>query len=114
MSYIEKRRHRRVSMVTKVSLQNSETDQYYYSRDISQGGLFLETKRPYPVGTCLDINFTLPGTERRVEAEGEVVRIVDYDRTSPDIIPGMGVVFNEVSPESLSMILNFLEESAEE
>ncbi len=114
MSFMEKRQHRRVTMVTKVTLQKSGTDQYYYSRDISRGGLFLETKRPYESGTRLYLHFTLPGREHPVEAEGEVVRTVKYDRDTPNIIPGMGIVFNEVSPESISAIISFLEESNEQ
>jgi eukaryotic-like serine/threonine-protein kinase len=44
------------------------------ARDLSVGGMLLETKASLPPGTILDLCFTLPGGEGEARAVGSVVR----------------------------------------
>jgi type IV pilus assembly protein PilZ len=104
----ERRKHRRVPFVTKVTYALAESVQYYYSQDLSLGGMFLETRKPFAVGTRLDLDFSLPDTEARVRVKGEVVRIVSPDPVHRDLVPGMGIVFAALSPESQSRLESFL------
>lgn len=67
-----------------------------YVTNISSGGVFIRSKRPLPVGTLVNLSFTLLLDEvERIEGVGEVVRL----SRDPDNV-GMGVVFRQLTPES--------------
>ncbi|HEU4411917.1 MAG TPA: PilZ domain-containing protein [Polyangiaceae bacterium] len=69
-----------------------------YVTNISSGGVFIRTKQPLPVGSVVDLHFTViaDGLEL-IEGVGEVVRVDDNPA-------GMGVAFREVSPESRALL----------
>ena len=81
----DRRRHPRINFVTKVKYVLSEVEQYYYSRDVSLGGIFLETKKPFTVGTKLDLDFPIPDSETRARVTGEVVRVIKPDLDDRDL-----------------------------
>ncbi|HUT53262.1 MAG TPA: TIGR02266 family protein [bacterium] len=108
MAMNERRRHRRVPFVSKVTYVLTDSFQYYYSQDLSLGGMFLETRKPFKVGTRLDLDFELPDTEARIRVKGEVVRIVPPDPLHRDQLPGMGITFTAVTPDSQSKLEDFL------
>ncbi len=43
--------------------------------NVSEGGMLFLTDRNLPIGTLLDLNFTLPGASRAIAASGRVVRV---------------------------------------
>lgn len=108
MAQSERRRHARVEMVTRVTLVTSQEFHYYYSRDLSLGGMFLDTKKPYPMGSGLLLDFALPQTELRVRVKGVVVRVVKPDLDDPAQASGMGISFTEVKPESMAELKTYL------
>jgi Tfp pilus assembly protein PilZ len=57
-----------------------------YIKNISAGGLFLETNIPVTVGGTVPISFALSDNEDPIQVEGEIVRIG---------LNGFGVKFNE-------------------
>ncbi len=69
-----------------------------YVTNLSRSGAFIRTSTPLPVGTEVDLRFTvvLDGVET-IEGVGEVVRI----ETSP---PGMGVVFKRLDSYSATLL----------
>ena len=71
-----------------------------YVTNISRSGVFIKTASPLPVGTRVDLRFTVitDGVES-IEGEGEVVR-VEKD--------GMGVVFRELARYSRDLIEKML------
>lgn len=71
-----------------------------YVSDISRGGVFIRSKQPLPVGTKVNLKFSVILEDfHTIEGEGEVVRVVD------DAEPhGMGVVFTELTDESRAII----------
>ena len=80
-----------------------------YSVDLSTGGLFLETKQVVPVGTLLNVVFTLPGggttlmcTARVTWLNGPVVR---RELLLPS---GMGLEFLDMDNQGVNSIRNFL------
>ncbi|MGD8375516.1 MAG: PilZ domain-containing protein, partial [Acidobacteriota bacterium] len=65
------------------------------TRDISNGGAFLRTDEPYPVGTALDLVFVRPPDGRELLVPAEVVRDpVILDGRGPGI--GMGIRFRSM------------------
>jgi len=104
----ERRRYRRVPFVTKVTYVLADNVQYYYSQDLSLGGMFLETRKPFSVGTRLELDFSLPDTEARIRIKGEVVRLVPPDPVHRDQVPGMGIIFTALTPDSQAKLEDFL------
>ena len=69
-----------------------------YVADLSSTGVFIKSKDPLPVGTRVNLKFSLILEELHVvEAAGEVVR----QSTKP---LGMGVAFRTVGPDARKII----------
>ena len=78
-----------------------------YVADISSTGVFIKSKDPLPVGTKVNLKFSLILDELHVvEAAGEVVR--------HSLKPlGMGVAFRAVGPEAQRIIGRAIKERRE-
>lgn len=73
-----------------------------YVTNISRRGAFVKSKQPLPVGTRVDLKFTVIMDDiETIEGIGEVVRV----QKDP---PGMGVVFTELSQYSQHLISRLL------
>jgi uncharacterized protein (TIGR02266 family) len=69
-----------------------------YVTNISRSGVFVKSKQPLPVGTRVNLKFTVIMDDiETIEGVGEVVR-VEHEP------PGMGVVFTELSQYSKHLI----------
>src|ERR1700727_2257573 len=65
-----------------------------YVTNISRTGVFIKSQQPLPIGTQVNLRFTVIMDDiETIEGVGEVVRV----EASP---PGMGVVFRELSAYS--------------
>ncbi|MEQ9323214.1 MAG: PilZ domain-containing protein, partial [Polyangiaceae bacterium] len=73
-----------------------------YVTNVSTSGVFVRSGEPLPVGTQVNLEFTvlMDGFET-VSGEGEVVRVHDDP-------PGMGVVFTKLSSTSQAIIERLL------
>lgn len=77
-----------------------------YITNISASGVFIKTRKPLPVGTEVDLRFSVIMDDiETIEGVGEVVRVQDDP-------PGMGVVFRKLSAYSQSLIGKLLTRSA--
>ncbi len=86
----EHRRDTRFSAQVEVDIQS---DSHFYtglSENLSEGGLFVATYVPRPVGTEVDLSLKLPGLAAPVRTKGIVRWIREYSDLS-DSIPGMGL-----------------------
>jgi uncharacterized protein (TIGR02266 family) len=73
-----------------------------YVTNISRSGVFIKTKQPLPVGTIVNLRFSVIMDDvESIEGEGEVVRV----ETDP---AGMGVVFRNLSSYSQNLIEKLL------
>ena len=73
-----------------------------YVTNISRSGVFVKSKQPLPVGTRVNLRFTVIMDDiETIEGVGEVVRL----ENDP---PGMGVVFTELSQYSQGLIERLL------
>lgn len=69
-----------------------------YVTNLSKSGAFVKSKTPLPVGTRIDLKFTVIMDDvETIEGVGEVVRV----QKDP---PGMGVVFVELSNYSKHLL----------
>jgi len=73
-----------------------------YVTNISRTGVFVRSKTPLPIGTQVNLMFSVIMEDiETVEGIGEVVRVHDDP-------PGMGVVFTELSKYSQGLIEKLL------
>lgn len=76
-------------------------------KNISLGGVFIETSYPFPAGSFVEFDFNLPGHPDMIHARG-IVKWVNDGRYQ-DQPRGMGVEFVEVTTASQSAIEGFVE-----
>ena len=77
-----------------------------YVTNISRSGVFVRSKTPLPVGTRVNLRFTVIMDDiETIEGVGCVVRVHDDP-------PGMGVIFTELSGYSKSLIEKLLTKPA--
>jgi hypothetical protein len=76
----------------------------YFRRagNLSRGGLRLDYTIPLPVGTVVNLTFTLPGDKSAVEISGEIV-----SAAAPEDLR-MGVKFLDPTPDARAKIDAFL------
>ncbi len=78
--------------------------------DLSEGGMFIQTKSLLEAGAIIKIKFTLPDSDVNVEAEGQVMRVVDRsERFKADIVEGMGIKFNDIFHWAKQAITEYVE-----
>jgi hypothetical protein len=77
-----------------------------YVTNISRTGVFIKSQQPLPIGTRVNLRFTVIMDDiESIEGVGEVVRV----EANP---PGMGVVFRELSTYSKTLIEKLLVQQA--
>lgn len=91
--------HRREERVT-INKEFESFDEFLaeYVTNISRSGVFVRSKNPLPVGTVVNLHFTvIMDAIETIEGTGEVVRVEEDP-------PGMGVVFTQISSYSKELI----------
>ena len=99
--------HRATPRTSLVVELHMASDSHFFSGlsgDISEGGVFVSTYRDLATGTPVDLEFSLPGSNRVVHARGEVRW---HRSASPDVPPGVGIAFDELGDEDRSLIHRF-------
>ena len=98
---VERRRSDRAELIVRVDYSTIDELFSEFTRDINEGGLFIETEKPRPAGTEVCLHFNLPGSDRTVKTSGIVVRVSDG---SDGGTPGMGIEFDDLPAEARSHI----------
>ncbi len=83
-----------------------------YGADVSPGGLFIRTKQPVEVGTTLQFDFMLADGSPLLSGLGTVAWVRESDPARANNVPGMGLRFDKLSPESQHTHLTILAEKA--
>jgi uncharacterized protein (TIGR02266 family) len=91
----ERRRTERAGVTVRIDYATVDEMFSEFTRDINEGGLFIETEKPHQPGTEVVMQFHLPGSEEVLRTVGRVVRVSSGDVGSP---PGMGIEFDELTP----------------
>jgi uncharacterized protein (TIGR02266 family) len=100
MTMTGERKHERLT----INKEFDSFDQFIqeYVTNISRSGAFIKTDTPLPVGTEVNLRFTVIMNDiETIEGVGKVVRV----ESNP---PGMGVVFEELSSYSKQLIEKLL------
>lgn len=98
---VERRRWERTDLVVRVDYKTVDELFSEFARNINEGGLFVETESPPPLGTVVDLQFKLPGSSDPVQVSGSVVRTAVGSADEPS---GMGIAFGELDTETRQRI----------
>ncbi len=96
---IERRDSPRADIVVRVNYQNVDSLFSEFARNINDGGLFVETETPQPIGTKVELEFKLPGADQPIKVVGNVVRSVSADQVDSDGAAGMGIEFENLDSD---------------
>src|SRR5262245_20653050 len=94
---LERRRAERADLVVRVDYQTVDEFFSEFARNINEGGLFIESETPHPLGTRVDLQFQLPGSDEPAHVVGTVVRSSDGSASEP---PGMGIEFDQLDSQT--------------
>lgn len=96
--HIEQRRTARTALEIRVDYSTVDALFCDFTRNINEGGLFIETSDPCPVDTMVKLQFRLPGVDDPVRTRGRVVWV---DRGDPT---GMGIEFEDLDAAARARI----------
>ena len=101
---VKQREAKRITVVFNVAGSAAGKQVIGQAKDLSEGGLLLETTEALKTGASLDLEFFLPGSHHFVKVRGEVLR---QDR-APDGTYRVGVRFSGLDPTDQEQILDYL------
>jgi len=105
----KRRQHKRVPLETNVDFAGETNFYTGFVEDISNGGLYVSTFNLLPIGTRIELSFTLPNG-LQIEVPGQVRWIHDPFDPGDSSSPGMGIMFEELKIEDKKQIDAFIEE----
>lgn len=90
---LDRRKSQRADLVVRVDYQTVDELFSDFARNINERGIFVETEMPHPLGTGVDLQFRLPGSDEPVRVKGSVVHISDGEDGGA---PGLGIEFENL------------------
>lgn len=97
----DRRRTGRTGVTVRIDYATVDEMFSEFTRDINEGGLFIETEKPHQPGTEVSMQFRLPGSGEVLHTIGRVVRVSSGNVESP---PGMGIEFDELTDDDRLVI----------
>jgi len=98
---VEQRRTPRAPLVVRVAYSTIDALFSEFTRNINEGGLFIETENPPPTDTRVSLQFKLPGSDTPIQARGRVAWVQPAGTGEP---AGMGVEFESLGSEARARI----------
>ncbi len=104
-----RRWHLRAPYRKKVQLKHKRTTTEYEASTLSEGGVFLKTDAPLPVGT--NVQLTLPiKDETPLAVKGKVIYLKLPEKKRSPYPPGMAIKFQRVSEETTELLRVYVTE----
>jgi uncharacterized protein (TIGR02266 family) len=107
----EKRRHVRITSSTKVYATYNGSPHEFYTENLSEGGMYINTNAPFPIGAKLEITLYLDaGTQ--IHLKGVVIYI---KRPFSDIFEhpsGMAIEFREINDDDRRILRDFIKRAS--
>ncbi len=99
----------RIDAKVEVEFKNFEQFSQEYTKNISQGGLFIRTSEPLAPQSVLEIHLILPDEPEHILLVGEVVHVIDEkDARAKGVEPGVGVHFVDYEETAKQAIENYI------
>jgi uncharacterized protein (TIGR02266 family) len=81
---VERRRSDRAPVVVRIEYSTVDALFSDFTRNINEGGIFVETEEPIPLDEKVDLKLRLPGSNDLVHVQGRVVRVEPASRPPPE------------------------------
>jgi c-di-GMP-binding flagellar brake protein YcgR len=101
---VERRRYRRVKLVTQVHSEAMDRSEIMVSSVVSAGGMFINVGKPLAVGSELALTFRISPTAPAIVCRGGV--------TFSRVGFGMGIKFLDLDPEIKQTLERFVDQVA--
>ena len=98
---VERRRTERAPVVVQIEYSTVDALFSDFTRNINEGGIFVETDEPIPLDQKVDLKLQLPGSKELVHVMGRVVRV---ESTSPTSVGGIAIEFGELDANARELI----------
>lgn len=108
---IEQRKAIRVTNRIEINLESAHEVKKAYIKNISGGGLYLETNRFQPIGTILTVHLTLPGSDKPEPVDCQVAWV--NPKNMPDLAMGMGLKFHKIDDKTRTRIQRLVDSIVE-
>jgi len=108
LSEAEDRLGRRVPIQLLVDYKADGTYLFDFCRDLGTGGVFIQTVKPLPTGSSIDLTFTIPDSKETVTTKGTVIWVQSAIEGKKELVPGMGVQFDRFSAEQRHLLEDFV------
>ena len=99
---------KRISGKINISFKKASDFFKAYIANLGEGGLFVNTTKNLPVGSLLDLEFSLPDSDHAITTKGKVVWIRPQDMSTEKMPPGMGIQFIDMNPNDNELLKNYL------
>src|SRR5262245_6839152 len=98
---LERRRSQRAPVTVRIEYATVDALFSDFTRNINEGGIFVETDEQIPLDEKVELKLRLPGSSEIVHARGRVVRIVVATETSA---AGIAIEFEQLDGEARERI----------
>ncbi len=97
----------RIAIEAKVELRRRRSEWHGTARNLSRGGVFVETDETLPAQAEVDLEFELPETPLALASTAQVI----WARpAAPDLAPGMGLRFLGLDRQMARQLSEYVEE----
>lgn len=107
LPYNLKRYNLRASIILNLIVDDGSKALEMNSLSIGEGGIYIETLNPNPVGTLLKITLPLPSLKEPLRLKGKVIYI--NDTLAFGMPKGMGVKFVELDQNTITLLSHYME-----
>ncbi|HEX9296502.1 MAG TPA: TIGR02266 family protein [Polyangiaceae bacterium] len=103
----QRRKQPRFSVDLSITLRSDSKLWAASAHNVSEGGVFVATRELKPIGAELDLTLRLPPPQGAVAIRG-VVRWIGENASDHEVPLGMGIEFEELTPDSRRALRSFL------
>lgn len=101
------RGHLREKFIRKLPVSCRDREYEYYAETLSEGGIYLRTREPFPIGTDLEITLRLDeGLSLKVK--GMVIYTKKIEEDFMNVPPGMAVQFRGLTPREAQLLKGYV------
>jgi type IV pilus assembly protein PilZ len=104
---VERRLYPRAAVTVRVDYSTVDAMFSEFTRNINEGGLFIETETPLGLDEQVQLQFRLPGIDDPLKVNGRVAWISE---AGADETPGMGIEFDSLDADARLRIDQIVQE----
>ena len=102
----DERKEERFNAALKITYNSYDEFITEYTKDVSNGGMLINTKRHHEINEIVDLSLTIPGLDTPIKIKGEVVRVRIHNVKDEDA--GIGIKFIDIDSESRKALIAFI------